>query len=749
MGISGLLPSLKEIQQPRNISDFKGKRLAIDAYVWLHKGAFGCAEDLVKGKKTTKFVDYAMYRVRMLRYHGITPFVVFDGGPLPAKQGTEDSRAKSRAGHLARAQAFEAQGRLKEARDCYTKCLDITPEMAFQLIKALRAEGVSYIVAPYEADAQLCFLEREGFVDGVVTEDSDLLVFGCKTVIFKLEKDGSCISIERSRLAQVRELPMHGWTDVQFRRMAMLSGCDYLPSIPGIGLKKAHRMLRRYKTVEKLLQAIRLDGSHNIPSGYSEAFAQAELAFLYQRVFCPEKKCLVPLSDFPEAGLAGEDEKWIGLDVEEDIARGMAAGDLHPATRKPIDDLWPDFKPGSKGGNAPGLAFAATSSSTPKAGPLDSFFSRVKRTKSTPAVQPIGKMASGPTRLSDLNGIGRHSSDPGPETPPPAERKTSKFFGGKAAPADEPEDKFELKWEQSTQFASQQAGPSRERSATPEHIKSPSPSRSTLRETLQDDDGDVAFTSPVSVVSDVSSPPMSASPLKGRDPAKRPEPPSPTPNRVLVAASSQLPPPTMATCASSPMSTPLRRAHTTPITSRALTRITAVLVPASSPVVPNDSSDTIDDDDIVTPSPGALLKRRRVDQDEGDDEERERRARVVAEGWRQKYALKSAGSSSPAAPAPRKRTASMPVSAGARNILAPKATNVGHEPAPKVAAKTVVKATASDATPKAKVPAAVKIAAVTPCTAAATVATTPINAGVPSPHGLTWSSLERFRFHRR
>jgi hypothetical protein len=24
--------------------------------VWLHKGAFGCAEDIVKGKKTTKYV---------------------------------------------------------------------------------------------------------------------------------------------------------------------------------------------------------------------------------------------------------------------------------------------------------------------------------------------------------------------------------------------------------------------------------------------------------------------------------------------------------------------------------------------------------------------------------------------------------------------------------------------------------------------------------------------------------------------
>lgn len=40
------------------------------------------------------------------------------------------------------------------------------------------------MVAPYEADAQLCFLEREGYVDGIITEDSDLLVFGCRQVRF-------------------------------------------------------------------------------------------------------------------------------------------------------------------------------------------------------------------------------------------------------------------------------------------------------------------------------------------------------------------------------------------------------------------------------------------------------------------------------------------------------------------------------------------------------------------------------------
>lgn len=70
------------------------RRLAVDAYVWLHKGAFGCAEDLVKGKKTVAFVKYAINRVRLLRTNGVEPLIVFDGGPLPAKKGTEDSRAK-------------------------------------------------------------------------------------------------------------------------------------------------------------------------------------------------------------------------------------------------------------------------------------------------------------------------------------------------------------------------------------------------------------------------------------------------------------------------------------------------------------------------------------------------------------------------------------------------------------------------------------------------------------------------------
>lgn len=48
--------------------------------------------------------------------------------------------------------------------------------------KVLKQENVSYIVAPYEADAQMTFLAIGKQVEAVITEDSDLIPFGCPRV---------------------------------------------------------------------------------------------------------------------------------------------------------------------------------------------------------------------------------------------------------------------------------------------------------------------------------------------------------------------------------------------------------------------------------------------------------------------------------------------------------------------------------------------------------------------------------------
>ncbi|KAI0716788.1 PIN domain-like protein [Earliella scabrosa] len=310
MGISGLLPLLKDIHNTKHLSEFRGQTLAVDGYVWLHRGSYGCAAELATGRKTTKYVEYAMHRVRLLRHHGIQPYLVFDGGPLPAKQGTESERKQRREENLSRANALAAQGKHSQAREYYVKCVDVTPQMAYQLIKALRAEGVSYVVAPYEADAQLAYLERIGLVDGIITEDSDLLVFGCKKVLFKLDTAASTVTcISRSDFAAVASsaaggLSLLGWSDAQFRAMAILSGCDYLPSIPGIGLKTAWALLRKHKTVENMLNALRLEGKKKIPKGYLDAFRLAEKVFLHQRVYDPVQEQLVHLTPLPA------DEAW-------------------------------------------------------------------------------------------------------------------------------------------------------------------------------------------------------------------------------------------------------------------------------------------------------------------------------------------------------------------------------------------------------------------------------------------------------
>lgn len=48
--------------------------------------------------------------------------------------------------------------------------------------KCRHIPNVDIIVAPYESDAQLAFLCESGAADFIITEDSDLVVFGAKTV---------------------------------------------------------------------------------------------------------------------------------------------------------------------------------------------------------------------------------------------------------------------------------------------------------------------------------------------------------------------------------------------------------------------------------------------------------------------------------------------------------------------------------------------------------------------------------------
>ncbi|EHL00867.1 putative Exonuclease 1 [Glarea lozoyensis 74030] len=140
---------------PVNLKKFEGKTLGIDAYGWLHRGTVACAMEIAKGQPTRKFVDFCMHRVRMLQHFGVVPFLVFDGDYLPSKAATESERSKRREESKRSGYELESAGKLQQAYAEFQKAVDVTPEMARQLIDELKITGVQYLVAPYEADAQM------------------------------------------------------------------------------------------------------------------------------------------------------------------------------------------------------------------------------------------------------------------------------------------------------------------------------------------------------------------------------------------------------------------------------------------------------------------------------------------------------------------------------------------------------------------------------------------------------------------
>lgn len=271
----------------------------------------------------------------MLIHFGVIPYLVFDGDYLPSKSTTEVKRASRREEHRKLGLELHRLGKISQSQHEFQKAVDVTPEMARELIEELKKHGVQYVVAPYEADAQLAYLERKGIITGILSEDSDLLVFGAKRLLTKLDQYGDCVEINRDDFTACRDISLVGWTDSEFRLMAILSGCDYLTNIYKMGLKTAYTHVRKYKSIEKILRMLAFDGKHNVPPDYLESFRKAEMTFLHQRVFCPilnDMVMMTSLGSRPEP----DDFAFVGNRVAKEIAIGVARGDLNPMTKQPM-----------------------------------------------------------------------------------------------------------------------------------------------------------------------------------------------------------------------------------------------------------------------------------------------------------------------------------------------------------------------------------------------------------------------------
>lgn len=157
-------------------------------------------------------------------------------------------------------------GRTDEAIDAFRQAVDVGPVMAFRVVHALRRMNVESVVAPYEADAQMAFLVAAGGAKVVVTEDADLILYGCPLILFRMDKWGNGTLYDRNVLmgAGRHGLPFN-LNDRALLHVGILSGCDCkisliapieaadAPSVRGVGLKTAITLMLRHKDGYKVM----------------------------------------------------------------------------------------------------------------------------------------------------------------------------------------------------------------------------------------------------------------------------------------------------------------------------------------------------------------------------------------------------------------------------------------------------------------------------------------------------------------
>ncbi|KAF4692279.1 Excision repair cross-complementing rodent repair deficiency, complementation group 5 [Perkinsus olseni] len=114
----------------------------------------------------------------------------------------------------------------------------------------LTAFGVPWVDAPCEAEAQCVALVQNGLADGVISDDSDTLMYGADVVLRRLYFDAMYVEMYSSNRMPDRLREQDAMVS-----LAMLLGCDYTPGVLGIGAVNALEIIEAgYVGMERLLQ---------------------------------------------------------------------------------------------------------------------------------------------------------------------------------------------------------------------------------------------------------------------------------------------------------------------------------------------------------------------------------------------------------------------------------------------------------------------------------------------------------------
>ena len=78
--------------------------------------------------------------------------------------------------------------------------------------------------------------------------------------------------------------------------ICVLSGCDYFPGAPGIGLKKAADLFGRFNDLETVIKTIKSSSKVELPKNYEETVSKVAQIFRHQRVYDPQSEKVIMIN---------------------------------------------------------------------------------------------------------------------------------------------------------------------------------------------------------------------------------------------------------------------------------------------------------------------------------------------------------------------------------------------------------------------------------------------------------------------
>ena len=165
MGVEGLLKFLAPIVQRQHLSSLRCQRAAVDIMSWIYKGCYVKSEAILDDSESVAYLEYVGQMLDLLQHYQIEATCVFDGRFVGGKQATVDKRRALREANRKKGQQLAASGQQQEANKYLSRCITVNEQVIATTMRMLKGRNVPFLVAPYEADAQIAKLFQLALVD--------------------------------------------------------------------------------------------------------------------------------------------------------------------------------------------------------------------------------------------------------------------------------------------------------------------------------------------------------------------------------------------------------------------------------------------------------------------------------------------------------------------------------------------------------------------------------------------------------